>query len=339
MDNIFINHLNYNYQEVYFYWFQHSMKEQYAPLTPSDKSNKMWFLESEKYDKNITDKFNVLYDISNNTKHITSIDKCINYIIKIHNTLYNVFKQKRDSYYQFGNLFLFYNDRMLRIFQSDKYYSIIKESEKKDLIKNLRKYHYDNFRKFLELSQNYEIIYHKLKDNLEINFHLKFDELLFNLFFCKHIILTNIILYDQFSRIIKRNTKEAYSLDYVTKTFSEKIMSIHSKHLLYLFTPTEFLFVNLPLQHYEDKTLETIFLAFQSIEEYQKVFFIRYKNFAYYFNKNDYKKFFDNIIYHIRGHYDVLKRFGRYPKRNLILNRTNTPEENTYIKLTPDIQY
>ena len=43
MDNIFINHLNYNYQEVYFYWFQHSIKEQYAPLISSDKSNKMWF--------------------------------------------------------------------------------------------------------------------------------------------------------------------------------------------------------------------------------------------------------------------------------------------------------
>ena len=28
-------------------------------------------------------------------------------------------------------------------------------------------------------------------------------------FFCKHIIITNIILYDQFSRVIKRNTKES----------------------------------------------------------------------------------------------------------------------------------
>ena len=37
----------------------------------------------------------------------------------------------------------------------------------KDLIKNLRKHHYENFRKFLELSPNYEVIYHKLKESYE----------------------------------------------------------------------------------------------------------------------------------------------------------------------------
>ena len=338
MNKIILNHLNFNYQEIYFYWFQHSMKEQYSPLVPSEQSKEMWFTNSKKYDSKIISKFNVLYDISDNRKHITRIDKTINFLISTYQKLVPVFNQKKDAYYQFGNLFTYYNDRMLRIYQTNKYYDIINES-KKDLIKNLRKHHYENFRKFLELSPNYEVIYHKLKDYIEINFHISFDDLFFDLFFCKHIILTNIILYDQFSRVIKRNTKESYKYDYVTKTFSEKLMKLDIRHLIYLFTPPEFMFLILPFQHYEDKTLDTVFLALKNTENYEKEFKLKHRNFVYYSKKNNYNDFFKELNYHNRGHYDVLSRFGRYPKRNKVIGRLSTPDENTYIRLTPNIPY
>ena len=36
------------------------------------------------------------------------------------------------------------------------------------------------------------------------------------------------------------------------------------------------------------------------------------------------------------GHYDTLRRFGRYPKRNAALGRTSTTEEEAYMRGTPD---
>jgi uncharacterized protein (DUF924 family) len=35
-----------------------------------------------------------------------------------------------------------------------------------------------------------------------------------------------------------------------------------------------------------------------------------------------------------RTHCSVVERFGRYPKRNAVLNRETTPEEQTYIDET-----
>jgi uncharacterized protein (DUF924 family) len=37
------------------------------------------------------------------------------------------------------------------------------------------------------------------------------------------------------------------------------------------------------------------------------------------------------ILKYERGHFDVIRRFGRYPRRNAALGRTSTPEELAYI--------
>ena len=36
-------------------------------------------------------------------------------------------------------------------------------------------------------------------------------------------------------------------------------------------------------------------------------------------------------LYHQLEHYEVIKKFGRFPKRNSILKRKSTPEEIKYI--------
>jgi uncharacterized protein (DUF924 family) len=35
------------------------------------------------------------------------------------------------------------------------------------------------------------------------------------------------------------------------------------------------------------------------------------------------------------GHHDAIKRFGRFPHRNAVLGRINTPEEEEYLKDPP----
>ena len=37
----------------------------------------------------------------------------------------------------------------------------------------------------------------------------------------------------------------------------------------------------------------------------------------------------------IIGHHDAIKRFGRFPHRNAVLGRDNTPEEEEYLKEPP----
>ena len=36
-----------------------------------------------------------------------------------------------------------------------------------------------------------------------------------------------------------------------------------------------------------------------------------------------------------QGHHDTIKRFGRYPHRNDVLSRQNTPQEDEYMKNPP----
>ena len=35
------------------------------------------------------------------------------------------------------------------------------------------------------------------------------------------------------------------------------------------------------------------------------------------------------------GHHDAIKRFGRFPHRNAVMGRPNTPEEEEYLKDPP----
>ena len=43
----------------------------------------------------------------------------------------------------------------------------------------------------------------------------------------------------------------------------------------------------------------------------------------------------ENSIKSAQGHHDTIKRFGRYPHRNEVMGRKNTPEEDEYMKNPP----
>ena len=44
------------------------------------------------------------------------------------------------------------------------------------------------------------------------------------------------------------------------------------------------------------------------------------------------EKFLKNVLGHSEGHINRLKQFGRFPKRNEVLERKNTPEEEYFLK-------
>ena len=49
--------------------------------------------------------------------------------------------------------------------------------------------------------------------------------------------------------------------------------------------------------------------------------------------------FWKNVLGHATGHFKVVERFGRFPKRNAVLGRETTPEEQAYIDETPNLPY
>ena len=104
-------------------------------------------------------------------------------------------------------------------------------------------------------------------------------------------------------------------MDNKAKSISLQLLNSGDIHLL---DTNEKLFALMPLQHSEHiKDLDTL-LHFLSKEK---------------------KDTFTLFQEHSKQHREVLVKYGRYPKRNKVLERQSTLEELEYIKNTPDRPY
>lgn len=112
--------------------------------------------------------------------------------------------------------------------------------------------------------------------------------------------LAEIIVLDQFSRNLFRNSSLSYSQDKMALILAQEIVNHSDFEKL---TPDEQQFALMPFMHSES---------------------IELHNWAeQYFNK--YGK--EDTIEFEKRHYMILKKFGRYPTRNNLLSRENTKEE------------
>ena len=130
--------------------------------------------------------------------------------------------------------------------------------------------------------------------------------------------LALILLFDQFSRNIYRASARMFAFDERASALALKtIKEARDKDLMLI----ERVFLYMPLQHSEDIRLqERSVTNFQSlIDESQ---FINPANTPYYKYTFDYA----------RRHYEVIKRFGRFPHRNDILKRDSSPEELAFLQ-------
>ncbi|MDA0786581.1 MAG: DUF924 domain-containing protein [Proteobacteria bacterium] len=128
--------------------------------------------------------------------------------------------------------------------------------------------------------------------------------------------LAVIILIDQFSRNLHRDSPRAWSADDVALSCTRQALArAHDREL----APEERKFLYMPLMHSEDlvdqeKCVELFrALAEESAEEKLA------------------------LDYAIR-HRDIIARFGRFPHRNAILGRQSTPEEIDFLK-EPDSSF
>ncbi len=127
--------------------------------------------------------------------------------------------------------------------------------------------------------------------------------------------LALIILTDQFSRNIYRNTPQSFEFDALARSWCKEGLENGSHYLL---RPIERLFFYLPLEHSESITdqelsVDLVRSLAQSVEQ-------------------NYRSTFENFIDFAIRHRDIIARFGRFPHRNHILGRESSPAELEFLQ-------
>ncbi|QID16306.1 DUF924 domain-containing protein [Nitrogeniibacter mangrovi] len=124
-----------------------------------------------------------------------------------------------------------------------------------------------------------------------------------------HGALARILLLDQFTRNIHRNTPQAFAGD--TLALDAACRLIDSGALQPLI-PVERAFVFMPFEHAEDLACQDRAVAlFEDLaREHPDC---------------------DGMLDYARRHREVIARFGRFPHRNVILGRESTAAESTYL--------
>lgn len=117
--------------------------------------------------------------------------------------------------------------------------------------------------------------------------------------------LAEIIILDQFSRNIFRNTPQAFANDPLALTLAQEALALGADKAL---SPTERSFLYLPFMHSESAEIHQIAVKLYSAPGLE-----------------------NNLDFELQ-HQTIITRFGRYPHRNKILARESTPEEIEFLK-------
>ena len=126
--------------------------------------------------------------------------------------------------------------------------------------------------------------------------------------------LALILLLDQFRRNIYRNTAEAFAMDKAAlKLCVEGARNRKDKGL----TPIQQAFFYMPLQHAESLRAQQMAVEI----------FSRLAGAV----SATYRETFETMATFAELHRDIIEQFGRFPHRNELLGRDNTPEEDEYL--------
>lgn len=124
-----------------------------------------------------------------------------------------------------------------------------------------------------------------------------------------------IIMLDQFSRHIYRNSLQAFAQDEQALTVCLKGLREEADHALSLI---ERVFYYFPLLH-----SEKIGYQEQSVRAYRTLVDLSF---------SETRVIFDSFYKFANHHYSIIKRFGRFPQRNALLTRKSTNAELEYLK-------
>ncbi len=130
--------------------------------------------------------------------------------------------------------------------------------------------------------------------------------------------LALIVLFDQFSRNMYRDTPQAFATDSLALDLTLRSVKEKFDSQLQLI---ERIFLYMPLMHAEDRAVQTLSLQFFNalVHESRKK---SPQNISYY----------EYSFEFARRHQAIIEKFGRFPHRNVILKRTSTPEETAFLR-------
>lgn len=126
--------------------------------------------------------------------------------------------------------------------------------------------------------------------------------------------LALVLLIDQFRRNIHRGTPQAFSADPIALSLCMEALETGGDRAL---EPIRRVFLYMPMQHAEDRavqarSVETFAALAAEVSEAERPRYEGFHRFA--------------VL-----HRDIVERFGRFPHRNRILGREDTPEEAEYL--------
>lgn len=127
--------------------------------------------------------------------------------------------------------------------------------------------------------------------------------------------LALIITLDQFSRHIYRGTPEAFAQDPKALAVCLAGMKVEADHHLSLI---ERVFYYFPLLHSEDIVYQD-----KSLKAYHALIDLAF---------SETRVIFDSFFKFANHHYSIVQRFGRFPQRNVALNRKSTQAELDFLK-------
>ncbi len=136
-----------------------------------------------------------------------------------------------------------------------------------------------------------------------------------------HGRLALILLLDQFRRNVYRNTADAFAAD---KAALKLCVDGAMKNIDNDLNAIERVFFYMPLQHAESLRVQE-----KSVEIYNRLAAAVSPTL---------RETFETVAQFAELHRDIIERFGRFPHRNKLLGRQNTPEEEDYLSGddTPD---
>ena len=124
-----------------------------------------------------------------------------------------------------------------------------------------------------------------------------------------HGALARILLLDQFTRNVFRDTPRAFAGDPLAQAAARSVVDAGRDRLL---APALRWFFYMPFEHAEDLALQERSVAL--------------------FNVLATEPEMTDIAQYAVRHRDIIARFGRFPHRNRILGRDSTPEEIEFLK-------
>ena len=150
-----------------------------------------------------------------------------------------------------------------------------------------------------------------------------------------------IILLDQFSRHIYRGSGDSFKNDNGLMIFVELGWDIYKKEL----KGYEFMFAFMPYMHTENITYQK--KGFDYFYQHKKLYgselscerlLTKSINPVYSesnSNQSEYDKEYimlQSMETHVKGHFETIKLYGRFPKRNDVLDRKSTQDELEYME-------